>query len=151
MIASKLPRCEFDEQRLVPRLELTIPGDVQAIAPVVDRILTIIRQMKCGVGQEFEIEVALQEALANAVVHGCQEDPDKEAQICVACDQDRRVIVVVRDPGPGFDLEELPSPVVGEQLLSNHGRGIFLINQLMDEVHFRKQGTEIFMRKGSTR
>ena len=151
MTTNTLPRCDFGEQELVLGLALTVPGDVQAVAPVVDRILTIIRQMECGVGQEFEIEVALQEALANAVVHGCQEDPDKEAQICVACDQDRRVIVVVRDPGLGFDLKELPSPVAREQLLSNHGRGIFLINQLMDEVHFRKQGTEIFMRKGSTR
>ncbi len=150
MTTNTLPRCDFGEQELVLGLALTVPGDLQAIAPVVDRILTIIRQMECGVGQEFEIEVALQEALANAVVHGCQEDPDKEVQICVACDQDRRVIVVVRDPGPGFDLKELPSPVASEQLLSNHGRGIFLIKQLMDEVHFRKRGTEIWMRKGST-
>ena len=151
MTAKKLSGCEFAEQGLVPRLELTVPGDVQAISPAVDRILTTIRQMGCAVGKEFEIEVALQEALANAVLYGCQEDPDKEVQICVACDEDRRVTVVVRDPGPGFDLEELPSPVVGEQLLSNHGRGIFLINQLMDEVDFRRRGTEIWMRKGTTR
>ena len=151
MTANKRPRCEFDEEGLVLCLELAVRGDVRAISPVVEHILTIIRQMECAVGKEFEVEVALREALANAVVYGCQEDPEKEVQICVACDEDRRVTVVVRDPGSGFDLEALPSPVVGEQLLSNHGRGIFLINQLMDEVDFRRRGTEIWMRKGSTR
>jgi hypothetical protein len=51
------------------------------------------------------------------------------------------------DPGPGFDPSAIPSCTVGENLYSNHGRGIFLINQLMDEVKFRKNGTEIHMVK----
>ena len=57
------------------------------------------------------------------------------------------MIIVVKDPGSGFDPTDLPNPVVGENLYSEGGRGIFLINRLMDEVRFRDRGTEIWMRK----
>jgi serine/threonine-protein kinase RsbW len=57
------------------------------------------------------------------------------------------MLIVVRDPGPGFDPASIPSPVAGENIYSNHGRGIFLINQLMDEVRFRNNGKEIHMLK----
>jgi serine/threonine-protein kinase RsbW len=62
-------------------------------------------------------------------------------------DQQRGILIVVRDPGPGFDPGTIPNPCVGENVYSNHGRGIFLINQLMDEVKFARNGTEIHMVK----
>ena len=48
-------------------------------------------------------------------------------------------MIVVRDPGPGFDLALVPSPTVGPNVYRHHGRGIYLINQLMDEVSFRTE------------
>jgi anti-sigma regulatory factor (Ser/Thr protein kinase) len=97
---------------------------------------------------EFEIEVSLYEALANAVEHGCGHDPEKRVEVIVACDEHKGMVIVVRDPGPGFNPESVPSPVVGENIYADGGRGIFLINQLMDEVRFEKNGTEIWMIKG---
>jgi serine/threonine-protein kinase RsbW len=85
--------------------------------------------------------------LANAVVHGCRSDPSQIIECDVACDQARGILIVVRDPGPGFDPKVLPSPVQGQNIFSDHGRGIYLINQLMDEVQFQKNGTEIHMIK----
>ncbi len=142
-----LPEFEFDADELILRHDLTIPGTVESVAPTVEWIMEEIQGMECAAGKEFEIELALQEALANAVVHGCEEDPGKEIQISVSCDKQRGVLIVVRDPGGGFDPERLPSPVVGEAIFEDHGRGIFLINRLMDEVAFRKRGAEIRMRK----
>ena len=86
-------------------------------------------------------------ALANAIVHGCQQNRELTVRISVGCDQERGMIIVVKDPGSGFDPAELPNPIVGENLYSEGGRGIFLINRLMDEVRFRDKGTEIWMRK----
>ena len=148
MTITELPRCEFDSEDLILRLDLTVPGEVKAIAPVVEQIMSAIKEMGCGAGKEFDIELVLQEALANAVTHGCKHDPDARVQISVGCDESRGIIVVVRDPGGGFDPKDIPSPVVGQQLYADHGRGIYLINQLMDEVRFEKGGTEIWMRKG---
>ena len=61
--------------------------------------------------------------------------------------EDQSILIVVRDPGTGFEPGEIPNPLRGESVYSDHGRGIFLINQLMDEVKFLKNGTEIHMIK----
>jgi len=142
-----VPQCDFEADKLQPRFAATISADVNAIRPVVDRVMQIIAEMKCGAGKGFEIELALEEALANAVVHGCGNDPSKKVEICVACDESRGLLIVVRDPGPGFDPASIPSPIAGQRVFSEHGRGIFLISQLMDEVRFERGGTEIHMRK----
>jgi anti-sigma regulatory factor (Ser/Thr protein kinase) len=143
-----IPPCvEFDQERLESLLDVELPGRYDAISPVVERVLGTVVLMGCGAGKEFEIETALREALANAVRHGCAGDPDRKVQVCVACDKQRGMLIIVRDPGPGFDPAALGSPVEGEKVYWDHGRGIYLINQLMDEVSFHKGGTEIRMRK----
>ncbi len=147
MPGESMPRCEFDSKDLIMRFELTIAADVKAITPVVDSLMKLVREMGCAAGREDAVEVALREALANAVIHGCKNDPAKQVQCCVACDESRGMLIVVRDPGTGFDPASLPSPAVGQNVYSEHGRGIYLINQLMDEVQFERGGTEIRMRK----
>ena len=139
--------CEFDSQKLLLKLEFIVPGDVHAISPVVDGVMHIAKQMGCAKDKEFEVEMAVREALANAIIHGCQQNPGKTVQVCIACDEARGMLIVVRDPGPGFDPATVPSPVMGQNLFDDHGRGIYLINQLMDEVRFERGGTEIIMRK----
>ena len=139
-------RCEFDSEDLLVKVDLKLPGDVQAISPIVGKVMAIVTEMGCAAGREFEIELALREALANAIEHGSGHDASKEIQCCVACDHARGMLIVVRDPGPGFDPASIPSPVLGQNLFSTGGRGIYLINQLMDEVHYDKGGTEIHMR-----
>jgi serine/threonine-protein kinase RsbW len=146
-MARKRPICEFDEATLAAKLDVTVPGDVRAVAPAVERIMDVVREMGCAAGKEFEIELALTEAIANAVEHGCGGDPGKKAQVCVGCDPDRGLLIVVRDPGPGFDPSQVPSPVEGQQLYATGGRGIFLINRLMDDVRYERGGTEIRLRK----
>jgi len=139
--------CEFDESTLATRVDVTVPGDVRAVAPAVERIMAVVREMGCVAGKEFEIELALTEALANAVEHGCGGDSTKQAQVCVGCDPERGLLIVVRDPGPGFDPSQVPSPLAGERLYAQGGRGIYLINRLMDDVRYARGGTEIRLRK----
>jgi len=138
---------EFACDKLIVRLDVELPGDAAAITPVVERVLALARDQDCARGKEFEIETALREALANAVRYGCAHNPTHTVQLSVACDEQRGMIIVVRDPGPGFDPAQVPSPVTGDQLFSHHGRGIFLISQLMDHVEFGHGGREIRMRK----
>jgi serine/threonine-protein kinase RsbW len=146
MESSAPGRCEFDGNDLLVKVDMTLPGDVNAISPVVQKVMAIVTEMGCADGKEFEIELSLREALANAIEHGSGNDPSKQVQCCVACDQERGMLIVVRDPGPGFDPASIPNPVLGQNLFSKGGRGIYLINQLMDEVRFEKGGTEIHMR-----
>ncbi len=138
---------DFDPEKLTLRVRVTLAANRQSVDPVVAQVMESVRDLKCMNGKEDSIELALQEALANAVVHGAKEDPSKVVECIVACDEQRGMLIIVRDPGEGFDPKAIPSCTVGENLYSNHGRGIFLINQLMDEVKFRKNGTEIHMVK----
>jgi serine/threonine-protein kinase RsbW len=141
------PEQDFDPDKLKLRVRVALAADRKAVDQVVVQVMEAINDVKCVNGKGDAIELALQEALANAVVHGAKEDPSKVVECLVACDDERGVLIIVRDPGEGFDPGGIASCTMGENLYSNHGRGIFLINQLMDEVSFRKNGTEIHMVK----
>lgn len=141
------PEHDFDPEKLSLRVRVTLAADRKAVDPVVAQVMASVREMKCADGKEEAIELALQEALANAVVHGAREDPSKIIECLVACDEQRGILIIVRDPGPGFDPQTIPACTMGENLYSNHGRGIFLINQLMDKVEFHRNGAEIHMVK----
>jgi serine/threonine-protein kinase RsbW len=129
------------------KLKVALAAEREAVDPVVQSVMDVVRGMQCATGKEHDIELALTEALANAVVHGAKEDPNKIVECIVACDEERGMLIVVRDPGQGFDPASIPNCCQGENIYSNHGRGIFLINQLMDEVAFHNGGTEIHMIK----
>ena len=135
---AQIPSMHFD---------VTLPADVSAISPVVGWVLRLIGDLDLAEGKEFEIEMALREALANAVLHGCQSDAQKRVECTVACEQDGGILIIVRDPGKGFDPLTVQSPLVAENILAEHGRGIFLMNMLMDEVRWERGGTEIHLRK----
>jgi anti-sigma regulatory factor (Ser/Thr protein kinase) len=129
------------------QFNVMVPADPAAIRVVTDGVMQVLRDKPGVVGHEFEIELALQEALANAVRHGCKEDRAKYIQCCVTYEHPGDVLIVVRDPGPGFDVTSVANPVEGTNVLKGSGRGIFLINQLMDEVRFADGGRELQMRK----
>ena len=139
--------CNFQADKLLVRLDVTISADPAAVSPIVDSVLDLARGLGCARGHEFEIETALRESLANAIKHGCGGDTSKQVRCCVACDESRDMLIVVSDPGRGFDPATVPSPLVGQQLYSEHGRGLYLIDQLMDEVWFTDGGTQIHMIK----
>jgi serine/threonine-protein kinase RsbW len=142
-----LPEKDFDPDQLTLILRVTLAADRNAVDPVVQEVMAVVRQMKDVDGKEDAIELSLQEALANAVIHGAKEDPTQTVECLVSSDGEGSILIVVRDPGTGFSPEAIPGCTVGENVYSNHGRGIFLINQLMDKVEFRKNGTEIRMVK----
>jgi len=131
------------------KLDVTIPANPSAISGVVDGVMQIAREMKCAEGNEYQVELALREALANAIVHGCNNDPNKKVECCVAYTESSDVVILVRDPGQGFVQNAVPNPLAAQNLHSTHGRGIYLINQLMDEVSFERNGAEIRMRKAA--
>lgn len=125
---------------------ITLKAAESEVSPVVDQVMQMVRETQCANGSEMDIEISLREALANAIKHGANGDPTKIIECRVSCEEPG-ILIVVRDPGNGFDPNSVPDPLSGENIYSNHGRGIFLINKLMDEVKFEKNGTEIHMRK----
>jgi len=121
------------------------------IAPFVDQLMRFIQLFMEKVGTskeaEEEIEIAIYEALANAVIHGNHENDEKQVHVACRCSMDGEVLISVRDEGEGFDSRVVPDPTEAQRLLLTHGRGLHLIKALMDEVSFEENGTVVRMRK----
>ncbi len=142
----------FSEKRSrssILEIDSWMPSNIQAISPLVDRLMRLIEGSHCVSGDEFGIELALREALGNAVVHGNQEDPEKKVHLRCRCGPGEEISIVVTDQGKGFDLGK----VVGDGFTSDsaaaHEHGIQLMKAYMDDVHFERGGSEVHMRKRS--
>jgi serine/threonine-protein kinase RsbW len=131
-------------------IEARMPSEVKAISPLVDRLIRLIEESRCISGKEFSVELALREALNNAVLHGNRLDPGKLVYVYCRCELGKGVSVVVKDQGKGFDPCAIPDPLAAENLMVENGRGILLMRSQMDEVSFERGGTEIHMRKSCT-
>ena len=131
-------------------IEAQMPSAIEAVAPLVDRLMRLVETSHCVPGYELQVELALREALNNATVHGNCLDPAKLVQVRCRCETGKGVSIVVKDQGQGFDPNAVPDPLAAENLQAEHGRGIFLMKFWMDEVFFEQRGTEVHMRKGPT-
>jgi serine/threonine-protein kinase RsbW len=126
-----------------------MPSKIQAISPLVDRLMKLIEGSQCVPGEEFDVELALREALENAVIHGNQEDPDTKVHVCCRCGPGNEISIVVTDQGKGFDFGKIVGNGITTDPDSEHGRGIQLMKAYMDDVHFEQDGSEVHMRKRS--
>src|SRR6267378_5533754 len=141
----------LDKPRFAVPLEVHtwLPSDIGLISPFVDWLISLIAESRCVRGKEEFVELALREALSNAMTHGNRMDARKLVHVRCCCEGTKGVFIVVRDQGNGFDPSKVPDPLAVENLNSEHGRGIHLMNLAMDEVSFERQGTEVRMRKAS--
>ena len=142
-----------NRERPAPFIEWqhSLPSQVAAISPYIDQLMRFIKGFmnKLGALEESEkdIEMALHEALANAVIHGNHQDPRKRIYISCRCQLDGEVLITVRDEGNGFDVPAIPNPTDPDRRLLPSGRGIYFIRALMDDVSFEEHGNVLHMRK----
>ncbi len=128
------------------KLDITFPAQVDRIAGVVDKVVALARSLHGETGKEQELALALTEALANAVKHGSKNDPSREVR-CLAIAENSTLTIIVSDSGPGFDPSSVANPLECAGLTADHGRGLYMIRQLVDEVRFARNGAEIRMTK----
>jgi len=124
---------------------------IDGLERAVEHIMKLVRRLPCTSVDLDDVELALHEALANAVLHGNRQDPRKSVQICGGCERSGDLLLAITDQGDGFDHNRVPDPTAGDNLLSKHGRGILLISRLMDSLEFRLNGRQLIMRKRATR
>jgi serine/threonine-protein kinase RsbW len=143
----------FARRRTGSLLEIkaSIPSDIDAISPLVDRMMRLIEGARCVAGEEYAVELAIREALNNAVVHGNRLNARKLVHICCRCRVGKGISLVVSDHGEGFDARTVPDPLAPGNLKAEHGRGIQLMKSMMDQVSFERRGTEVHMRKRPVR
>jgi len=124
-----------------------MPSEVKAISRLVDWLMPLIEESHCVAGEEAAVELALREALSNAVVHGNEMNTEKLVHVQCHCERGKGAVIIVTDEGQGFDANAVPNPLAIRGLLAEHGRGIHLMKLAMDEVSFARGGTEVRMWK----
>jgi serine/threonine-protein kinase RsbW len=135
--------------RSVPFVELrqSLPSETAAISPFVDQLMHFIARFRAPDGSELNIETALREALANAIVHGNLGNACKRVSVVCRCSTDGELSLRVQDEGQGFDTAAVLDPTAPENHLFPHVRGIYLMKMLMDELRFEQDGSVVYMRK----
>jgi len=128
-------------------IDAWMQSEIKAISPLVERLMRLIEGSHCITGEESAVELALREALNNAVVHGNRLDAHKLVHVRCRCKVGEGISLIVSDQGQGFDPRTVPDPVAVENLEKDHGRGIHFMKLAMDEVSFEQGGTEIHMCK----
>ncbi|HKR15117.1 MAG TPA: ATP-binding protein [Pyrinomonadaceae bacterium] len=117
----------------VETTELSLPSRIDTVATAAAAVAEFLNRL--GVSEEamFGIDMAVREAVTNAVIHGNRQDESKIVDVAVKTSPDA-VEISVHDQGPGFNPEEVPDPTAAENILKTSGRGIFLMRTFMDEV-----------------
>lgn len=125
---------------------MTLPSTPKEIGKVEAFLLDANKKLHLDDGTMYRLLVAVTEAVNNAILHGNASDPSKDVEVCIMADRDH-VSIRVEDDGPGFDASGLPNPLDQENLLKDHGRGVFLIRSLVDTVEFSRteKGSAITM------
>jgi serine/threonine-protein kinase RsbW len=128
-------------------IDAWMPREVSAISPLVKRLMRLIEGSHCITGEESSVELALREAVSNAIVHGNRLDAHKLVHVRCRCKVGEGISLTVSDQGQGFDPRAVRDSVTVENLETDRGRGIPFMKLAMDEVSFEQRGTEVHMCK----
>jgi serine/threonine-protein kinase RsbW len=119
-----------------------IPSTTDGVASFVERLLRMLANYRFENDEVFEIRLAVEEALANAITHGNKLDPAKEVHITF-CMQPAEFSIRIADEGQGFDPGAVPDPTDAEHLDKPGGRGLLLMRHFMDAVRFNAKANVV--------
>jgi hypothetical protein len=108
-------------------IDAWIRSEIKVITPMVERLMRLIEGSHCITGEEPSVELALREALNNALVHGNRLDAHKLVHVRCRCRVGEGISISVSDQGQGFDPSAVPDPLAVEIFQIEHGRGIYLM------------------------
>jgi serine/threonine-protein kinase RsbW len=119
-----------------------IPSSVEALTAFISRLYETLKSFSLTEDDLFHIKLSLEEALVNAARHGNKLNAALFVDVTISLDSDK-IEITVRDEGRGFDYEHLPDPTLAENLQKTHGRGVYLMRKLMDEVRYFDSGRSV--------
>lgn len=117
------------------KIELNLPSRLESVEEAAAQAAEFADQNDFGDDVKFAIDMAVREAVANAVKHGNKLDETKRVEIAFE-NLSEGFEITVRDFGAGFAVEEVPDPTDSENLLKANGRGILFMRSFMDTVEW---------------
>ena len=128
--------------------KLELPSCADSLQEALEAMEEIANQIGLSLDGSEEMAIALTEALNNAIFHGNGGVP--EVPVIVHFERvGDHFQVQVGDRGSGFDPDLVPDPRAEENIYKPSGRGILMMQVMVDEVHFNfsQQGTEVVLLK----
>ena len=123
-----------------------LPADPDQCAPLVAEILDALQLHGWSAGDKFGIQMAMEEAVMNAIKHGNGCDPTKMVYINLGFD-DQKFEATISDDGCGFNPDEVPDPTADENIGKTCGRGVLLMKEFVDSLEYNETGNEVKMMK----
>ena len=115
--------------------ELSLPSRIDTVATAAAAVAEFLSRSGITEDAAFGIDMAVREAVTNAVLHGNRHDENKTVDVTLKSSPDA-VEISVHDQGAGFNPEDVPDPTAEENILKASGRGIFFMRSFMDEVNW---------------
>ena len=128
------------------RKEFQVPSELTEVQKASASVFEFLEPLSLSEGVIFDIRLSLEEGLVNAIKYGNKFQKHVPVHIEVIYDTDQ-IKIRIEDKGPGFDPKILDDCTAGENLLANHGRGVYLIRKLMDKVEYNAKGNCLTMVK----
>lgn len=124
------------------KTELDFPSKIENLSIVEKLIDDLASDYKLNSEVYGNILVATVEAVNNAILHGNKLDEKKK--VSVSCEiKENQLYMIVTDQGGGFDFTNIPDPTAPENIEKPHGRGVFLMKHLVDQLEFRNKGSVV--------
>ena len=131
------------------KIQLSLPSRIESIAEAAEAAAGVARRLELSEEAAFGLDMAVREAVTNAVLHGNREEGRKQVEVRFE-EEGGELVVTVRDEGEGFDPAGVSDPTAEENLLKTSGRGILFMRSFMDTVEWEPHpegGTVVRMTK----
>jgi serine/threonine-protein kinase RsbW len=129
--------------------DLKFPSRIEAVAEAAAAVSDFMSNLGISEDVAFGVDMAVREAITNAVVHGNKLDAAKVVELRLR-NTPEAFEITVHDQGTGFNPNDVPDPTKEENILKSSGRGIFFMRNFMDEVDWSvgpTGGTKVHMVK----
>jgi serine/threonine-protein kinase RsbW len=133
----------------VETTELTLPSRIEAVNEAAAALARTLSDLGADEQIAFGLDMAIREAVTNAVMHGNKQDEAKEVRVNIKSSPEA-IEISVHDEGQGFNPTEVPDPTAAENIMKSSGRGIFFMRNFVDEVEWLirpEGGTTVRMTK----
>jgi serine/threonine-protein kinase RsbW len=124
------------------KASLVIASNPDGVSVFMQRLLKLLSANSFQANDQFGIQLAVEEALVNAIKHGNQMDRNKRVHPRIVVGS-KAFRIRIRDEGSGFDPDGVPNPTDSEFLERPTGRGLWLMRHYMHTVRFNAKGNEV--------
>lgn len=134
------------------RLDMILESKVES-ADLAETLIHEFCKQEYAEEEHHAIQLAVREAMANAMLHGNRFDHNKKIFLTVELGAPG-LVISIRDEGEGCEVEAVPDPLAEHNMLRESGRGMLLIRTCMDEASWQKApsgGTHLVMAKRRSR